>query len=203
MAGTQNHYDGVFQRHVSARRREVGVRDVTEWAEPLAAGSTILDLGCGDGVPISEALMNAGFEVFGVDSSPKMIAAFRANLPGATAECAAIQDSAFFGRSFDAVVAWGVMFFLSTADQETVIAKVARALNPGGRFLFTAPIPMVTWEDTFAGVTFPCVSLGAENYTRLMREHGLTLVDEHSDPWENDYYIATKAEATPPRTDPR
>lgn len=186
-------YDNVFEEFVSARRREPGVQDVTEWAKSLAPGSTILDLGCGDGIPISQTLMTAGFEVFGVDSSPKMIAAFRANLPGARAECAAIQDSAFFGRSFDAVLAWGVMFFLSAVDQETVIAKVARALKPRGRFLFTAPRPMVTWEERFAGVTFTCVSLGAERYARLLSEHGLTLTDEHTDPWDNDYYLAAKA----------
>lgn len=197
MRQMHQNYDSVFERFVSARRREIGVHDVTEWARSLSPGSTILNLGCGDGVPISQALVKAGFEVFGVDSSPKMIAAFRANRPGASAECAAIQESAFFGRSFDAVVAWGVMFFLSAVDQETVIAKVARALKPRGRFLFTAPRPMVTWEEPFAGVTFTCVSLGAERYGRLLSEHGLTLMDEHTDAWDNDYYLAAKAPASP------
>ena len=189
-----NDYDRVFECHVAARSHDIGVRDVIEWTHALPLGSTILDLGCGHGVPIAQALVNAGFDVFGIDSSPRMIAAFRANVPAAHAEVAAIEDSDWFGMVFDGIVAWGVLFFLAAAAQEAVIAKVAKALKPHGRFLFTAPRPPVAWEDTINGVTFPCVSLGASSYSHLLHAHGLSLVSEHTDKADNDYYISEKVD---------
>jgi SAM-dependent methyltransferase len=189
-----NDYDRVFECHVAARSHDIGVRDVIEWAHGLPLGSTILDLGCGHGVPLAQALVNAGFDVFGIDSSPRMITAFRANVPAAHAEVAAIEDSDWFGMAFDGIVAWGVLFFLAPAAQEAVIAKVAKALKPHGRFLFTAPRPPVAWEDTINGVTFPCVSLGASSYAHLLNEHGLSLISEHTDKAENDYYISEKTD---------
>ncbi|HEY8459546.1 MAG TPA: class I SAM-dependent methyltransferase, partial [Blastocatellia bacterium] len=46
-----------------------------------------------------------GFNVHGVDASPSMITAFRARFPHAPAEQGAVEDSQFFGRSFDGVIA--------------------------------------------------------------------------------------------------
>ncbi len=187
-----NTYDSVFDQFALVRSREVGVSHVLEWARSLPPGAKILDLGCGHGVPLARALMKAGFEIFGVDVSPKMIAAFRANLPGVGAECASILRSDFFGRSFDGVLGWGVMHLLPAADQGEVVARVAGVLNAGGRFLFTAPQAPLEWDETFAGVSFPAVSLGADGYTRLLREHGLVLVDEYTDASDNHYYIAKR-----------
>jgi len=41
-----------------------------------------LDLGCGNGVPLTEALRNAGHYVVGLDSASGMLALFRMKLPG-------------------------------------------------------------------------------------------------------------------------
>src|SRR5947209_4220157 len=110
-------------------------------------GSTVLDVGCGPGVPITETLINCGFQVYGVDASPTMVAAFQTRFPTTLVECAAFQDSDFFGRSFDAAVAWGLMFLLDAETQRKLIAKMAAALVSGGRMLFTAPAEVCSWND--------------------------------------------------------
>ena len=56
----------------------VGTSVVADWSETLPSGATILDLGCGTGVPISQALIERGFKVYCVDASPTIVAAFRA-----------------------------------------------------------------------------------------------------------------------------
>jgi SAM-dependent methyltransferase len=48
----------------------------------LPVRSRILDVGCGNGVPVTEALVNAGYRVVGLDFSAAMLARFQANLPG-------------------------------------------------------------------------------------------------------------------------
>ncbi len=55
-----------------------------------------------------------------------------------------------------------------------------------------------TWEDTLGGVGFPSVSLGTECYAKLLDEQDLALVDQHSDHWQNDYFIAEKPRTLAP-----
>ncbi len=101
-----------------------------------------------------------------------------------------VEASEFFNRTFSGVLAWGLLFLLDPAAQALVIEKVARALNPGGRFLFTSPKEPVEWLD---GMTDrPSQSLGAQTYERLLREAGLTWVADAQDEGENHYYFVEK-----------
>lgn len=130
-----NGWDDIAEDFLRARNPHIGPAKVREWGRILPPGGSILDLGCGHGVPISQALMEDGFQVYGVDASEKMIAAFRARFPQAEAECSAAEESAFFDRTFDGVIAWGLLFLLPPETQAIVIRKAAQALKPGGKLL--------------------------------------------------------------------
>ena len=65
------------------------------------------------------------------------------------------------------------------AHREGMVEKVAGALNPGGRFLFTAPKEPLEWLDAMTGRQSQ--SLGAQTYERLLRDAGLTWVAEAQD----------------------
>ena len=182
--------DETVELHIANRRPHIGSSEVAAWARSLAPGSKVLDLGCGHGVPITKLLTESGFDVFAIDSSEKMIARLRESLPSVTAEHATIQESHFFNTVFDAIVAWGVLFHLTEPDQEAVIAKVARHLTAGGRFLFTSGDDRIADEVTRDGFTFPCVSLGRDGYASVLGKHGLTFVECFSDRWENTYYLS-------------
>ena len=149
-----NGYDSVAAAFVAHRSdSRVGVQTVRDWARALPRGATILDLGCGHGVPISATLLEEGANVFGVDASPTLISAFRTRFPDAPAECETAEESTFFDRSFDAVIAWGLMFLLPPEAQQRLIAKVSTALKPGGGFLFTAPAQACEWSDNLTSRT--------------------------------------------------
>ena len=186
-----NGYEAVASELVERRERSsIGVGTVRDWARSLPPGASILDLGCGHGVPISMALMNDGFEVYGVDASPSLTAAFRRRFPHAPVACEAVEDSRFFGRTFDGIVAVGLIFLLRAEVQRAVIRKVALALNPGGRFLFTCPAQVCTWTDVLTG--HQSRSLGAEEYKAVLSDVGLTPVGEYVDEGGNHYFGACK-----------
>jgi 2-polyprenyl-3-methyl-5-hydroxy-6-metoxy-1,4-benzoquinol methylase len=185
-----NGYEQIAAAFMSQRNPRIGAATVREWSDTLPRSSSILDLGCGHGVPISRVLIHKGFAVYGVDASPKMIAAFRQQFPSAYAECATVENSTFFGRTFDGVIAWGLIFLLPAEAQATVIGKVAKALNHNGRFLFTSPEKPVTWQDALTGR--PSISLGSAEYQRILHARGLTLDGEQSDEGDNHYYLASK-----------
>jgi 2-polyprenyl-3-methyl-5-hydroxy-6-metoxy-1,4-benzoquinol methylase len=188
-----NGYEEIAAIFISGRGRNHsgdGASVVAEWSQMLPGGATVLDLGCGTGVPISQALIEHGFNVFGVDASPKIVAAFRASFPAVPVECAAVEDSDFFGRSFDGVVAWGLFFLLDVKVQRRLVAKIAGALRSGGRLLFTAPSQSCSWRDGLTGRT--SISLGYEAYCKALEAEGMSLVGTRLDEGENHYYFAQK-----------
>lgn len=101
---------------------------VLDWLAPQP-GERILDLGCGDGA-LTEKLVAAGATVVGVDASAEQIAAARAR--GLDAR---VMDGErlTFDREFDAVFSNAALHWMRNPD--AVIAGVARALRPGGRFV--------------------------------------------------------------------
>jgi SAM-dependent methyltransferase len=175
----------------SRRSRSIGVDTVRSWTRSLPERAAVLDLGCGDGVPITQVLIDAGLEVYAVDASPSMIKAFRERFPDVAAECASVMASDLFGRRFTGAVAWGLVFLLSPEDQRGLIAKVAAVLEPAGRFLFTAPRQDCEWRDLITGRQ--SVSLGADGYRNLLSAAGLRLMNEADDEGDNHYYFAVKS----------
>lgn len=186
-----NGYEAVAAEFMENRKRaNIGVAIVREWARSLPSGATILDLGCGHGVPISVALMNDGFAVYGIDASPSLTDAFHRRFPQAHVACELVEESDLFGRTFDGIMVVGLLFLLRDDAQRALIRKVARALNPGGRFLFTAPARACTWTDVLTGR--PSWSLGAEEYKAVLADAGLVLIGEHRDEGDNHYYDVRK-----------
>lgn len=185
-----NGYEAVSRDFMFIRSRSLGVTVVHDWAKSLPPGGFVLDVGCGHGMPISEALIDKGFTVYGIDASPSMVAAFRSRFPSTPVECTAIEDSQFFGCRFDGAIAWGLIFLLAPDVQATLIHKVAFALKQEGRFLFTAPHQACEWQDSLTGRK--SVSLGSDTYRKLIESEGLTLVGETEDEGQNHYYFARK-----------
>ncbi len=167
-------WDGVAEQFMAARS-DIGATLVRSWArDNLPPSSSVVDVGCGSGVPIAQALIEDGFTVFGIDASPLLIAAFRRRFPHVRTACEAAQDSAFFNRTFDAAVSIGLLFLLSEDDQERVIYRVGGSLRAGGRFLFSAPREICEWQDMLTGR--PSRSLGEKEYERILQASGLCLV---------------------------
>lgn len=183
-------WEDVAARFMAVRSR-IGVATVRTWAAGLPAGAAVIDLGCGNGVPISEALLADGFDVHGVDASPTLVAAFHRRFPQAPVACEAAEESAFFGRLFDGAVAIGLMFLLPAPTQHEVIRRVASALGPAGHFLFTAPEEACRWADALTGR--PSRSLGAAAYRAALARAGLTVAGTYLDEGGNHYYAAVRS----------
>jgi len=101
-------------------------------------GAAVIDLGCGSAFPITEILVTEGLNVYAIDASPSLVEAFRHNLPKTPVACEAVEDTMFFDRMFDGVVAWGLMFLLPSEGQRRLIQTIANILVLSGRLLFTS-----------------------------------------------------------------
>jgi len=126
---------GSSKQHWSAERYAATAHFVPAFGAPVVEllapqpGERILDLGCGDGV-LTEKIAAAGATVVAVDAAPDMVAAAKAK--GLDARVVPGQSLAF-EREFDAVFSNAALHWMH--PQEAVLAGVARALKPGGRFV--------------------------------------------------------------------
>jgi SAM-dependent methyltransferase len=132
----------LYETNAAAWDRMRG-RDLHErsWLDRFAAeipgGGTILDIGCGMGEPVARYLIERGFKVTGVDSSPSLIAMARERFPDQEWLVADMRDLAL-GRRFDGVIAWHSSFHLSPDDQRRMFPIFASHCAPGGALMFTS-----------------------------------------------------------------
>ena len=187
-------YDLIAEWYASERVDQTGVPEAIALASSIPSGSLVLDVGCGNGIPITRALLNASHRVIGLDSSGAMLTYFKQNCPEALAVRGMVESCPLAEGVFDAAVAWGVMFHLSPENAIRAIANLSRSLKRGAPFLFTSGD-----EDGFDakvgkmnGVTFRYFSYSVHNYRRILRDQNFTLVDVHADSGNNTYYLAKK-----------
>ena len=168
------------------RSHAIGVKEVREWAKTLPRGSSVIDLGCGPGFPITVVLVEEGLRVFGVDAAPSFVSAFQRNLPGTPIVCESVLESSFFDLTFDAVLSIGLMFLLKAEEQHRLIRRFADIVVPGGRVLFTSTAKPHVWTDVMTGLE--SISLGAEEYKKLLGAAGISVAEEYEDVGENHYF---------------
>jgi SAM-dependent methyltransferase len=135
----------------------------------------IVDLGCGGGQWL-RALVDAGYNVCGVDASPTMIRESGRRVP----EARLIRGSFVTARlpACRAVTSLGEPLNYSSGkrDIRRVIRAIARALAPGGLFIFDVRVPaardVAPVTHIRQGEDWVCIAVNTENHRRgtLRRE---------------------------------
>lgn len=170
----------LYRRHAAAwaaaRGTELRERAwIDRFAALLDACATVLDIGCGSGVPIAAHLVGRGYPVVGVDSSPEMIALFRANVPDQGAEVADMRSLSLEGR-FGGLIAWDSFFHLDHAEQRLMFPVFRDHALAGAPLMFTSGPTFGEATGTLEGEPLYHASLGPDEYRRLLGENGFDVV---------------------------
>ncbi|MEQ1714914.1 MAG: methyltransferase domain-containing protein [Hyphomicrobium sp.] len=100
----------------------------------MPPGAVVLDLGCGAGW--AAALMqDRGFDVHALDASPEMAALAQAKLKR-TVRVASFESVEETGV-YDGIWASGALLHVPKSEMPALLARLARALKPGGLLLAT------------------------------------------------------------------
>ena len=151
----------------------------------MAPGSRVLDLGCGNGIPVARELAKR-HRVTGVDLSEVQIQRARHLVPEAEFVCADMTDVHFEPASFDAVTAFFSMINVPAEEQPQVIRNVAGWLAPGGYFLAIVGKVKGDWiEETWRGVKGVAMyysHAGLETSRACVRDAGFDIIEEGTEP---------------------
>ena len=148
-----------------------------EWlVSRLDDGSSVLDIGCGAGVPITRLLAET-FVVTGVDVSKAMIRLARANVPRASFLHSDITSVEFDHSTFDAAVAFFSLFHIPREDQPRLFRRIRDWLKPGGYLMCTLSLDSETGytEDGFFGEKMYWSNYGLSEYEEMLTGIGFTM----------------------------
>jgi len=138
-------------------------------------GGAVLDLGCGSGVPLARYMIEKGFKVTGVDSSPTLVALGRSRFPEHEWIVADMRNLAL-GRRFAGVLAWDSFFHLSPEDQQLMFPIFGEHTAAGGVLMYTSGTQHGEVLGTFQGEPLYHGSLDEAEYRALLRDHGFEIL---------------------------
>ena len=184
--GQAEAFDALGNRYDEAFPHKAGQIASAEWLiGALPAGSRVLDLGCGSGLPTARQLTEAGCRVVGVDLSGGMIALAREHVPAGEFHQADIADlrpegPRDLGR-FDAVTAFFALLMLTRAEIPLALRTVHHLLLPGGLFaLSMVEADVDDFAIPFIGRTIRVSGYLREELREVVEAAGLEIVEESS-----------------------
>jgi ubiquinone/menaquinone biosynthesis C-methylase UbiE len=175
--------DRVARRPTGARaRRLYGAEDVHDFARraildalALGPGDELLEIGCGGGLLLREAL-DRGARATGLDHSDEMVALARERAPGAQLVLAEADALPFADGAFTAIAMSIVFFFFD--DPAAVLSECRRVLRHGGRIAVYTTAPELRGTPA---APEPLASRGHfysdDELAELARDVGLTEVE--------------------------
>jgi 2-polyprenyl-3-methyl-5-hydroxy-6-metoxy-1,4-benzoquinol methylase len=144
----------------------------------IPKNGSILDVGCGIGIPIGKYFSDQGFKITGVDGAEKMILRARAlnpNIPFITADMRTLNLS----EKFDALLAWNSFFHLTQDEQRLMFSIFKNHLKPGGVLLFTSgPYESIAIGEMNGHELFHS-SLSSEEYRKILSENHFAVIEHN------------------------
>jgi SAM-dependent methyltransferase len=141
----------------------------------LRPASSVLDLGCGNGIPTARILAEH-HRVTGVDISPVQIARARMLVPGVTFIEADMASVEFSVAAFDAVVSFFALIHVPLEEQREILARVSTWLRPGGFFLATVGDQAWTGLGDFYGTTMYWSHTNLAGYRAWLAQVGIDVL---------------------------
>ena len=176
----RNGYEVCAKAYHEAKKKKPGI-EIHGLLNRLTSGDSVLDIGCGAGVPTARSL-SARYRVTGVDVSREMVDLARQNVPTGDFICADMMSIDFRPSSFDAVVALYSIFHLPREKQPALFRRIHRWLRPGGYLLCTLSHHSEEGytEDDFYGVTMYWSNFSLSEYLETLTSMGFVVLETSS-----------------------
>ena len=188
-------YEQIADVYVAQRDQFKSQRYLERFAELVPEGSSILDVGCGGGLPVDGFLIDRGYQVHGIDLSSRMIELALANVPQATYELANMSELQPSQFTVGGIVSLYAIFHTPRERHAELLGTFASFLPSGGAMLIS--MGASDWEgtDSFHGVDMSWSHFGSEINLDLVSDAGFAVLHaeiDHSSDESHQFIIAVK-----------
>jgi ubiquinone/menaquinone biosynthesis C-methylase UbiE len=170
-------YDAAAESYLADRPRAADdVAALTELTSRLGTGGSVLDLGCGAGLPVTDHLLGAGYLVVGLDFSMAQLRLARQRGMSAPLTQADMSALPFRAASFDGLAAYYSIIHVPREEHTTIVDEIRRVLVPGGHALLvfgSRDLPADHDQNSWFGVPMYWSHYDAETSLALLSDAGL------------------------------
>jgi ubiquinone/menaquinone biosynthesis C-methylase UbiE len=165
-------YNKIAEVYQASRHRLDNTEQLREFAGLLPKNAKILDVGCGAGVPVAKFLVEAGFQVVGIDFSEEMLRLARKNVARATFICQDMTKLDFVDNSFDGLTAFYSIIHVPREKHSHLFESFHRILRSEGIML--ACMGSDEWEATeeYYGASMFWSQYSPEKSLQLIKDAG-------------------------------
>jgi SAM-dependent methyltransferase len=136
---------------------------------------SVLDIGCGAAEPIARYLIEKGYHVTGIDSSPALIGMCKDRFPDQEWIVSDMRTLSL-DRGFEGILAWDSLFHLCPEDQRGMFPIFRRHARPQAALMFTSGPSHGEAIGTYKGEPLYHGSLDGAEYRSLLHENGFEVV---------------------------
>ena len=169
-------YDKIAKEYQASRHIFKNIEELEEFASHMSKSAKILDVGCGAGVPVTKFLIEAGFDVMGVDFSESMLKLARRNVPEARFIKKDMTKLDFKDNSFDGLTAFYSIIHVPREKHSSLFQSFHRILKPNGVMLVS--VGSGEWEgtDEYCGAEMFWSHYSPEKSLELMKDAGFQII---------------------------
>lgn len=169
-------YDKIAVAYLDNRARLKSGKYVQLLLKYLPKNSSVLDLGCGAGVPVDDLLLKAGHEVVGIDISSEQIKLAKKNCPRGDYVVGNIEKLAVGDYQVDAVVSLYAIFHSPRVMHGKILKVIASCLKKRGYLLITMGDREFEGLHTLHGVEMWSSQYGTVKNKELVERAGFKIV---------------------------
>ena len=150
--------------------------EIQEFLSHLPENATVLDIGCGGGVPVLRTLIDKGHTAKGIDFSQGMLDIAKENVPEAELILGDITKTDFEPESFDGIISTYAFIHIFRTQHPLLYSKIFTWLKLGGIMLVGTA--RTEWEEVsdYFGVPMAWSHPAARESLQLVHNAGFEVI---------------------------
>jgi len=189
----QKGYDVYSKNYTSDRDQFKNQKYLDDLINKLRKGSSILDLGCGSGIPVDKYLLEHGFKVTGIDISTEQIKLAKEHLPSGDFFQKDMSQVDFAENTFDAIVSFYAIFHIPREEHQELLGNCYRMLKRDSYLLITMGSSDWVGSEEFHGTTMYWSHYGREKNVEMVKAAGFEITYEVVDESGNEKHLVVFA----------
>ena len=190
-------YNRIAKAYYSERDLFKNEKEIQIFISHLPESSTVLDIGCGGGVPVLRTLVDNGYNAKGIDFSQAMLDLAKQNVPEAELILGDITKIELEFESFDGIISTYAFIHIFRTQHPLLYMKIFSWLKPGGFMLVSTA--STEWDEVhdYFGVPMAWSHPAARESFQLVHNAGFEIIFDHlSDIGDETHYwiLAKKPE---------